>query len=218
MDGRELSISQERYGDEIDLADIIKILYKNRKMIIIITTIVFLFGILGGAIHDIKRKVSYNGTLEFMYKPEKIDNSEDLKIYAFQIYMLNAILQKESLSEGLKGTTEYQVPSIVLGENTLAIREKDMGLYRNNYRLNVNSNNKEVVEKEIFSYYENIKKESEALGYNSGNFIKLKSDITKEVKPKKIYLFSLIGLFIGLFFSIFAAFGKEFFKGMDFKK
>ena len=55
MNGRELSISQERYGDEIDLADIIKILYKNRKMIIIITTIVFLFGILGSSCINLKK-------------------------------------------------------------------------------------------------------------------------------------------------------------------
>jgi hypothetical protein len=153
-----------------------------------------------------------------MYKPEKIDNSEDLKIYAFQIYMLNAILQKESLYKGLEGTSEYQVPSIVLGENTLAIREQDMRLYRNNYKLSIKSSNKEVAEREIFNYYENIKKESEALGYKSQNFIKLKSEIVKEVKSKKIFLFSLIGLFIGLFFSIFAAFVKEFIKGIDFKK
>ena len=217
MREKELSLYQENYEDEIDLVELIKILYSYRKMIFIITFIGILCGGIVGYLHDSKRETSYMGNLEFIYKPDKIENSEDLEMYFFKIYMMNTLLKKESLTEGLSGKIDYKVPTIVLGENTLAIKEKDMNLYSHSYKLNVENYDKESVERDLNNYYENVRKEMQVLGYGDDNFLKLRSSVIESIEKSKINLMIIIGTTLGIFMGVFSAFSREFLKGVDFK-
>ena len=66
MDGRELSISQERYEDEIDLAELLGILIRNWKTVIGVTFIISMIS-LGGALY-VRSKTYDKNAVDFKLK------------------------------------------------------------------------------------------------------------------------------------------------------
>lgn len=74
MDGRELSLNQERYEDEIDLAELIGVLIKSKILIIAITII---FSILSFLIGMVQHNNSKKATTIISFNYSEIENGEN---------------------------------------------------------------------------------------------------------------------------------------------
>jgi len=75
-------ITEDRrdYEDEIDLVDLIKLLIRNKSLIIMIFVIITIISGVGSYIVSGNRK--YNGEMSFMYKANVLETRDDVEVYS----------------------------------------------------------------------------------------------------------------------------------------
>lgn len=191
-------------NSEIDLIDLVKIIYKGKKVVIILTILGALVGAGLGWNFDRNIKETYTAAIEFMYMPKKIESSEELKVYAFDVYILNSLLKKDGI---ITETGGYQTPTITLGDNAVRFNQND----RYSYRLyTVEEVEKSAIQKTKQSY-EKFLEEAALLDYNKNKFYKLNEKVEVIKHRKKQRLFLILGMVLGIFFGVMAVFLKEFF-------
>lgn len=203
MEGAREMIKKKNQSDELDLIGLIKIIYKGRRIVLILTLLGVLLGAGLGYFNDRENKESYTASIEFLYKPKKIDSSEELKVYAFDIYVLNSLIKKDGIISNDGG---YETPTITIGDNTTRFNRRDRYSYRIYTR---GSGAKEAVE-EIKLSFDKLLEEAALLGYNKENFYKLTENIERSEPESKQVLFVLLGMFLGLLSGVTGVFFKEF--------
>lgn len=201
-DVKELNVAKVQ-NDEMDLMDLIKIIYSGRKIVVIVTLVGILLGLSLGYFHDKSISESYTASIEFIYKPEKIDSSEKLKIYSFETYILNSLLRKDGIISDGGG---YEIPTVTLGDNAIRFNQKD----RYSYRVYMEENIEKEALKKVRLSYDKFLKEVALLGYRKNDFYKLseKVDVTKYKKRQALFIG--FGTFLGLFFGVMTVFFKKF--------
>lgn len=189
-------------SNEIDLVDFIKIVYCGKKIVVLLTIFGLLFGGALGYFFDKKSKKTYIASIEFMYMPKKIKSSEELKIYAFDVYLLNSLSKKDGLMPENGG---YETPTIILGDNAVRFNRND----RYSYRVYVKGIDEKSVIQGAKSYYSKFLEEATLLGYSKEKFYKL-SDKFEGIEPKRKQIkFLILGAVFGIFFGIMVIFSKE---------
>jgi LPS O-antigen subunit length determinant protein (WzzB/FepE family) len=113
------------YEDEIDLVDLIKVLLRNKVLIMTTFFIVMVISGIGSYVANKKTKenIKYKGKLIFMYKPNELKTKDDVDIYSTEINLLKALL-------GTRESYKYTITSVKdsdkIVEDDLAVKYKEI--------------------------------------------------------------------------------------------
>jgi capsular polysaccharide biosynthesis protein len=177
MDERELSISQERYEDEIDLSELLGILIRNWKTVIGVTFIISIIS-LGGALY-VRSKTYDKNAVDFILR-SKADNffinKASLTMETFRledVLVKNEIVEEfyeiEELNQvfknkNLESSTIYDKRKFLKEIIELDKVEEEIDKKKNfkNYQLSVSTEAGEDLNKKIIQkYFEIIERERE---------------------------------------------------------
>ena len=126
--------NQGYYDDRIDLVDLIKILIRNKVLIISTFFIITLISGVGSYIEN--SKTTYKATLEFMYKAEKLKTKDDVEVYTTKINLLKSLLD----------TTDSKFKIVLTGNSSKELKE----ILKNDYEEVIKKAEKIGLEKEKF--------------------------------------------------------------------